>query len=279
MDDASGGRWWTALRHMLGGRSDTAIEEAIQDARDDGELERKEASMLLNVLRMEDTLAREIMVPRTRVIFGDTDQSLEEMAQLFIDSGYSRVPVFRESKDDIVGIIHVKDLLKAFTGQTEPRPSLESLLRPAHFFQEDTNLKNLLLDFQAKKTHLGIAQDEYGGTSGIVTMEDILEEIVGEIEDEYDVPGPASIQELRDGKLLVSGLTSLDDLNQMIAPPLESEQVETLGGFVSEIAGRVPRKQENFVANGHSMTIKDADDRHVRWIVVTPAGRKTDEMD
>jgi magnesium and cobalt transporter len=143
-------------------------------------------------------------------------------------------------------------------------------MRPPFFIPETKNAKNMLLEFQNKKVHLAIAIDEYGGTSGLITLEDVLEEIVGEIEDEYDSPKPEDIQILEDESCLVSGRTSLDDLNSELGINLESDYVETVSGYLTERIGRVPQTGEHFSFGQYSFQIKEADSKQVQWVLIHP---------
>ena len=213
MDDTSEGGLWASIRNFFSGKSESPIENVITEARLDNELSSDTAGMLLNILRLGNYQVREIMVPRTDIDCVEENSSLAEVAEVIINSGHSRIPVYRGNKDHIVGIIHAKDLLPSLLHPEAAKRSLEEIMRPPFFIPETKNAKNMLLEFQNKKAHLAIAIDEYGGTSGLITLEDVLEEIVGEIEDEYDSPKPEDIQILEDESCLVSGRTSLEDLN------------------------------------------------------------------
>lgn len=270
MDETSEGGLWTSIRNFFSGKSESPIENVITEARLDNELSADTAGMLLNILRLGNYQVREIMVPRTDIDCIEEKVTLAEVAEVIISSGHSRIPVYRGNKDHIVGIIHAKDLLPSLLHPEAAQSSLAELMRPPFFIPETKNAKNMLLEFQNKKVHLAIAIDEYGGTSGLITLEDVLEEIVGEIEDEYDSPKPEDIQILEDESCLVSGRTSLDDLNSELGISLESDYVETVSGYLTERIGRVPQTGEHFSFGQYSFQIKEADSKQVQWVLIHP---------
>ncbi len=270
-DGPEHGNFWNKLQRLFGYRQDTPIEEVIKEASEDGEIETDEVSMLLNVLRLDSKQVTEIMVPRTEMICAEENESLKEIAGLIIESGHSRIPVYRTSKDNIIGLIHAKDLLPFFVNPDKHTVDPTTIIRPPLFIPDTKNVRDILLEFQAKKIHLAIALDEYGGTSGLVTLEDVLEEIVGEIEDEYDTPKPDEIQFLDDRRTLIAGRTSLDSVRGECAIDLSSDQVETIGGLLCEHAGKVPQKGDHLVIADHDFEIKEADNKHILWVLVTPA--------
>ncbi|GAU09321.1 magnesium transporter [Desulfoplanes formicivorans] len=272
-DGSEHGHFWNKLHKLFGYRQDTPIEEVIMEASEDGEIENDEVSMLLNVLRLDTKQVKEIMVPRTEMICAEENESLKEIAGLIIDSGHSRIPVYRQSKDNIIGLIHAKDLLPFFVNPDNHKVDPASIIRPPLFIPDTKNVRDILLEFQAKKIHLAIALDEYGGTSGLVTLEDVLEEIVGEIEDEYDTPKPEEIQFIDDRRTLISGRTSLDTVREACSIDLQSDQVETIGGLLCEHAGKVPQKGDHLTIAGHDFEIKEADNKHILWVVVTPSAQ------
>ena len=268
MDEGSESSFWTAIRKLFGHKHDTPIEDMILEAKDDGELKTDEVSMLLNVLQLEEKQVREIMIPRTDMVCAEETESLAGAAQTIIESGHSRVPVYRKSKDAIIGVVHAKDLMQHILHPEDPSPSLADIMRQPLFIPDTKNVKQVLLEFQLKKIHMAIALDEYGGTSGLVTLEDVLEEIVGEIEDEYDVPKPEEIQPQDDGTVLISGRTPLDDLQDELGIALDSEQVETIGGYICEQSGRVPKVGESFSFADRQFIIREANAKNIQWILV-----------
>ncbi len=194
-----------------------------------------------------------------------------EVAQLIFDSGHSRIPVYRENKDQMVGVLHAKDLLPPLTAPDHAQKATAGdLMREPYFVPETADIKALLKAFQRKKMHLAIVVDEYGGTSGLATLEDIIEEIVGEIEDEYDTERPDDIVELDDGSLLVSGKLELDDLAERSGIRLSSEDVDTLGGYLCQMAGRIPNQGEFFSLDGRRFHVREADAKHILTILIDP---------
>lgn len=270
MEGESEGLFPSLLRRLFGARDDLPIERTIRDAREDGDLAPDQAAILLNVLRLSRKQVMDIMIPRTDIVCAEVGESLAEIARVFMEEGHSRVPIFRENRDNIVGVIHAKDLLKAFHSEDNAAATAADIMRPALFIPETKNVYDMLQEFKDKRIHLAIALDEYGGTSGLVTLEDVLEEIVGEIEDEYDEQEPGDIQVLDAETALVSGRATLEDLAEVLGIGLISEQVDTVSGYLCELAGRVPDQGELFELDGRSFLVKEADARQVHWVVVSP---------
>lgn len=245
------------------------------EASEDGELKPDEVSMLLNVLRLGRMRVEDIIIPRPDIVCAEIDDGVEAIVERIMESGHSRIPIFKDTRDNIVGIVHAKDLLKALIkpGAAEISAAdlrVKDIMRQPFFIPETKNVKDLLQEFRSRKVHLAIAVDEYGGTSGLVTFEDVLEEIVGEIEDEYDAPRPEEILVLEDKTLLVAGRTLLEELTEHIDLDLDSELVETVGGYLCELAGRVPVAGESFMVSGHRFLVKEADAKQIRSILVQP---------
>lgn len=270
MDEGSDSRFWPFLARLFKGSSEDPVEKTIIEAQEDGDLQSAEAGMLLNVLRLGRKRVEDIFVPRMDIVCASTDSDILDIAELIMESGHSRIPLYKGNRDHIVGILHAKDLFPALTTPGEAQPPLTEIMRRPFFIPETKKIMDLLQEFRVRKVHLAIALDEYGGTSGLVTFEDVLEEIVGEIEDEYDSPRPEEIQRLDGGKILVSGRTPLSELMEEVDLELESDQVETIGGYLCELAGRVPSTNETFNLEGHRFTIREADAKQVRWILITP---------
>jgi putative hemolysin len=206
---------------------------------EEGLIEPDEREMIEGIFTFGDTIVREVMIPRVKIVALDEHTTLDEALEAVIAHGHSRIPVYRETIDQIAGILYAKDLLPGLrAGQHDI--ALASVLRPPYFVPETMKVDALLKDLQARKVHLAIVVDEYGGTAGLVTIEDLLEEIVGDIQDEYDVEEP-SVRFVGDGELHADALVLLDDLNDMTGLRLHSEESDRLGGLVFERLGRVPR--------------------------------------
>lgn len=249
----------------------SSIEAIILAAKEEGEIRKEEASIVLKVLRLGRKQVHEIMIPRTDIICAELKDRIEDVAEQIIAHGHSRIPIFKDNKDNIVGIVHAKDLLQfVLHPSASPSDGLEGVLRAPLFVPETKNVMEMLLEFQSSKNHLAVALDEYGGTSGMLTFEDVLEEIVGDIEDEYDAPRQEEIQALDDGGLSISGRAELLELQEHLGVDLESDQVDTIGGYLSQLAGRVPRKGDSFDVLGYQFVIKEADQKKVQWIEVRP---------
>jgi len=268
------GKLWHTIKNLFAsGKSHSSLEKIIEEARDSKNIPNDLASMMLNILRLGEKKIYEIMVPRTDIDCAEIGSSLEDVAEIIIKNGHSRIPIYRENKDQIVGIIHAKDLLPLLLKEEHRR--LEEIMRPPFFVPETKNVKDMLLEFQSKKLHLAIAIDEYGGTSGLITLEDVLEEIVGEIEDEYDMPREEEIQILENASCLVSGRTSLEDLKEQLGIELSSDFVETIGGYLTEKIGRIPNPGESFKIKGYNFQIKEADKKHIGLILIHPVKLET----
>lgn len=272
MDESSEGGLWSSIRTFFGsGKTDDPIRKVITEARDNQELGADVATMLLNVLNLEEHKVQDAMIPRTDIDCVEESAPIQKVIEVIIESGHSRIPIYRENKDHIIGIVHAKDLLKILKAQDHQEDwSIASIMRTPLFIPETKNIKDMLLEFQSKKNHMAIAIDEYGGTSGLITFEDVLEEIVGEIEDEYDSPKPAEIKVLENESCLVSGRTSLEDLRNQLGIRLTSQFVETIGGYLTEWAGRVPQESESFSIDEYTFQIKEADNKQVFWVLIHP---------
>jgi len=270
LEDGSEGRFWNLVNKFFRGRNDLPLEELIQAAKEDGEVGDDDASVLLKFLKLGKKQVADIMVPRTDIVCADEEDGFPEVTRLIIEKGHSRIPIYRENRDHIIGVVHAKDLLKYLVNPQAEAPPLSSVMRKPLYIPETKNLKDMLAEFQKGRIHIAICMDEYGGTSGLVTFEDVLEEFVGEIEDEHDPTRPAEYQELGDGRLKLHGRFPLEELAGRFGIELSSDQVETLGGYLSELAGRVPRQGDSFEDAGYRFTVIEADRRQVRWIMAEP---------
>lgn len=267
MDDGSEGRIKSLFRHFF---KKEDLEDHIQDAREEGEIEGEDMSMLLNVLDLSERTVSKIMIPRTDIVCAEVDTPLGELGELFVKSGHSRIPLYRDNRDSIVGVVHAKDILAPLLRGQGMDSRVDGLMRPPYFVSEYTPIRNVLSELKSKKTHLAIVLDEYGGTAGLVTLEDVLEEIVGDIRDEYDAETPDEITVQDDGTLKVAGRASLEDIAERTGLPLDSEQVETIGGYLAALAGRIPRQGEYFDIGGSRLTVLEANVRHVNWVLIEP---------
>jgi CBS domain containing-hemolysin-like protein len=213
------------------------------------EADAEERELISSVLDFTDTVVREVMTPRTDMIVVQAAASTDEALDVVLAAGRSRIPVLGEGADDVLGVLYARDLLKLMDDEAEAVPSQE-LMRSAYFVPETKRVPELLRDMQANQVHLAIVVDEFGGTAGLVTIEDLLEEIVGEIADEYDHEEPLVIA-LDDGEFLVDGRLGVDELGELIGADLPDDEWDTVGGLVLGLAGRVPAEGEAFELDRH----------------------------
>ncbi len=274
MDSGSSGHStsiWSRLGHLFGHEPEESLERAILDARAEGEVEPDEESMLLGILRIDDLKVQDTMTPRADIDCVPDDASLREVARAVLSSGHSRLPVFKDNRDNIVGVVHAKDLLLCLEQEKSLDDPVSSLMREPFFVPETKTIRSLLQEFRSLKQHIAIALDEYGGTSGLITIEDVLEEIVGDIQDEHDKPAPDEISDMGGGVYEMSSRVFLEDLADF-GPKIESEDVDTIGGFLTMEAGHVPAPGETFTVQGWVFTVLDADKKHVKRLRMKPAG-------
>jgi CBS domain containing-hemolysin-like protein len=245
------------LRRVMSRVSDEAEEDLVAAeefkavAQDDGQtplLQDEKREILHSIFEFGGTTTREIMVPRIDMIMADADTPRRHVLRLIAEHGHSRIPVYEGSVDRILGAVHVKELVRDGRVGGDETP-IREFVRPVMFVPETKKIDELLHEFQEKRTHLAIVVDEYGGTSGMVTLEDVLEEIVGEIEDEYDKSEPL-FEPLADGSYRVAGKIDIDDLNEEMNVQLPTENSDTLGGFLFELVGKVPSQGETVEYQG-----------------------------
>ncbi|MGW5649491.1 hemolysin family protein [Saccharopolyspora sp. NPDC003752] len=221
--------------------TEVELRELVDLAGERGVVAAGEREMIHSVFELGDTLAREVMVPRTEIIWIEQTKSARQAVALCLRSGFSRVPVIGESIDDIVGVVTLKDLTSAvLAGRDQTGSTVAELMRPASFVPDTKRLDELLGEMQLSRSHLAIAVDEYGGTAGLLTIEDIIEEIVGEITDESDLEEHRPIERLDDGTVRVSSRLPVEDLGELFGVELDDSDVETVGGLLAQRLGRVP---------------------------------------
>ena len=245
--------------------SEAELRELVDLAEENQLIEDRERVMIHSVFELGDTIVREVMVPRTDVVFIERTKTLRQALSLALRSGFSRIPVIGEGTDDVVGVAYLKDLVRRtyVHREGESIERVDSVMRPAIFVPESKPVDELLREMQAQQTHVAIVVDEYGGTAGLVTIEDVLEEIVGEITDEYDVEAPL-IDELPDGSLRVSARLHLDELSERLDVELEDDDVDTVGGLLAKHLGRVPIPGAQVWLHGIELTAESAQGRRNR---------------
>lgn len=247
--------------------ADSDILALVEREEATGAIEEQEQRMIRGIIGLEDKTAREIMVPRIDMAAVDIDATVADVAGLVNDRGFSRVPVFRETIDDIAGIVYAKDLLRALMAGGGRERKLQDLLREAFFIPESKRLDGLLTEMQNSRTHLAIVVDEYGGTAGLVTIEDLLEEIVGEIEDEYDVSRPPVEVVSEDEVVLDAGMGTAV-LDELFDYRVDSDDFDTVGGFLINQLGRLPSVGDEVRVDGLAIRVLSMSGRRVRRLRV-----------
>jgi CBS domain containing-hemolysin-like protein len=261
----------------LAGVAETTLEEqqeekqeefinGLEQRRTEGVLDEEEQQMIENVLELSDSTADEIMTPRTDIVAVEVNSDLQKILETITTAGHTRVPVYQDNIDNIIGLVYAKDLL-AEIGKTSADFELRDKMRKAYFVPETKPLRTLLHEFQNQKLHIAVVLDEYGGTAGVVTLEDILEELVGEITDEYEETPPEPIKKIDQSTIVADARTYIDDLNDQFELNLpEDEDYETIGGFAFSRLGYIPKTGENFDYNNLKFTIASAEARRIKRI-------------
>jgi magnesium and cobalt transporter len=248
------------------------LVEVLRDAQSRDLLDRDALEMIEGVLQVSEMQVRDIMVPRAQMDVVDFSRAPDEFLPVIIESGHSRFPVIDADKDRVIGILLAKDLLRylQLDKKKRARYNLRDTLRPAVFVPEAKRLNVLLREFKASRNHMAIVVDEYGGVAGLVTIEDVIEQIVGEIRDEYDIEADdVLIAERAPGEYVVKALTPLEDFNARLHTGFKHAEIDTIGGFVMARLGRVPRRGEKIEFDGMRFEVLRADSRRVHLLKVT----------
>ncbi len=248
-----------------GGVTETELISLVEVGQEEGVLEQEEQKMIVSIFRLGDTMVREIMVPRIDVLALDVNTAIDETMETLKKSGHSRVPVFQDSVDNILGLLYAKDLLGIWR-EGKREVSLRDHLRPAYFVPEAKKADELLAELQAKRIHMAIVVDEYGGVAGLVTLEDIVEEIVGEIRDEYDHAEELVYQAISDDEYLFQGRIDLDDFNDIMGTELPNSEADTLSGLIYSRIGRVPTAGDNVQIEGLQLTVEQVSGQRIRKV-------------
>lgn len=241
-----------------------AEEAAASDA-----INEDERHLIEQVIEFGDTVAHEVMIPRPDIVAVNKETSIEDAVDLVIGKGFSRLPVFQENIDDIVGIVYSKELMRALRDGDKSQ-LVNQIMRHPIFVPESKKISQLLREMQTEKSHIAIVIDEYGGTAGLVTLEDLIEEVVGEIVDEFDIE-PPMIERLGDGKLRVNGRANLDDLDAILEIDLPAGDWSTVGGLIFNTLGHVPDVGETIELNGHHFLVERVQGRRIARVLFTPA--------
>ncbi len=239
--------------------------ETLRAAQTEGFIDADALSMIEGVFQVGELCARDILVPRTQIDWIDIDSSVTEVIQAVVSAAHSRYPVYEGSKDTVVGILLAKDLLRH---ASEPNFQLRDWLRPAVFIPESKRLSVLLRDFRANRNHLAIVVDEYSNVAGIVTIEDVLEQIVGDIEDEHDIDEDAdNVLLMANGDIRLKGITELEQLNAALGTKFDDDEVETVAGLITHHLGRIPRLGERVQIKGIEFEVQRADPRQIHVLL------------
>ncbi len=261
--------------------TEAELKNLVDAGEQEGLIEQDERKMIYSIFDLGETLAREIMVPRIDVLALEAQTPLDQSIDALLESGYSRVPVYDEVIDNILGLLYAKDLLNAWR-MGNKIGGLQDLLRPAYFIPEAKKVDELLAEMQARRIHMAVVVDEYGGVAGLVTLEDIVEEIVGEIRDEYDLREEAFFQEVAPGEYICSGRMDLDDFNELMDADLPVDEADTLGGFIYSQIGRVPSGGESIEVDDLRLTVEQVSKRRIRKVRaqrILPAASEEVEQD
>ena len=245
--------------------TDDELKSWVEDSQGESSLEDGEREMIYSILNFSDTLCREIMVPRIDISALEVDTSIPDAIQLVLNSGHSRVPVYEENIDHIVGLLYAKDLLRVH-GNVEDNRKIRDLLRPVYYVPEAKKVDELLKEMQARGVHLSIVVDEYGGMAGLVTLEDIVEEIVGEIRDEYDEGEELEIEKISDDEYIFNGRIDLDDVNEELDTDLTKDVADSLGGFIYSQIGQVPVGGEEVQLDHWTLKVEKISGRRIHTI-------------
>ncbi|MFL6060495.1 MAG: hemolysin family protein [Marmoricola sp.] len=262
--------------------SEAELRELVDLAEASSVIESDERAMIHSVFELGDTIVREVMVPRTDVVFIERHKTLRQAMSLFLRSGFSRVPVVGEDLDDIVGFLYLKDVSRRVFDRkdAESTEHVESLMRSVHWVPDSKPADDLLREMQLSRKHVAVVVDEYGGTAGLVTIEDILEEIVGEITDEFD-PDEVPVEKLPDGSVRVSSRFPVDDLDEVVGVEIEDDDIDSVGGLLAKHLGKVPIPGSSVEVEGLLFTAEEAKGRRnkIGTVLITPVVHRSAETD
>ncbi len=265
-------------------KTDTITESELKTyvdvSHEDGEIESEEREMIYNVFDLSDTSAKDIMIPRTHMVIINSDATIKDLQDVFIDSMYTRIPVYDEDKDSMLGFINIKDFFLAEI-KMDPTVSIQSLIREAYFTYEYKKTADLLLEMREKAVNVAFVLNEYGSTVGMITLEDLLEELVGEIRDEYDGDEEKLIQKLAERTYLIAGSMHISDINDALDTKLNSEDYDSIGGIIIDQLGRLPEDEEAVtLSDGTTLQVKGLDQNRIVQVLLTmPEPNDTEKSD
>lgn len=264
---------WTGwLRRLVGGgepRDRAELTDELREAGSRGLIDADALTMIEGVLGVADLQVRDIMVPRSQMVVLDRDDTPEKVLPVIVESGHSRFPVIGEDRDQVVGLLLAKDLLRYFSESDRGNFDMRDLLRPAVFVPESKRLNVLLKEFRVSRNHMAVVVDEYGGVSGLVTIEDVIEEIVGDIADEYDIEEDQTIRRESERQFAVHALARIEDFNEYFATTFSDEEFDTIGGLVMHQFGRLPKRGEAVAIGGIEFKVLRSDRRRIDLLRVT----------
>ena len=252
-------------------RDRDGLMELLRDAEQRQLLDPYALVMIEGVLDVSEMQVRDVMIPRAQMVIIEHDKTPEEIVPIMVESAHSRFPVIGDNKDEVIGILLAKDLLTYFAAPGESEFNLRDVLRPAVFIPESKRLNMLLREFRTSRNHMAIVVDEYGGVAGLVTIEDVLEEIVGEIEDEHDIDDDAFIVKVSEARFTVKGITPIEDFNLEAGAGFSDDEFDTVGGLVTNEFGRVPKRGESVTFGAFQFKVLRADNRRIQLLQVTRA--------
>ena len=256
--------WLDRLTHFISGEPQTKsdLEDVLSLAEEHEIIDQDARKIMEGALLVTNMQVRDIMIPRAQMIVIDSDESVQEALPKIIDAGHSRFPVIGDGIDDVIGILLAKDLLPLVERDSAP-PTLRQLMRPVIAVPESKRLNVLLREFRQNRNHMAIVIDEYGGIAGLITIEDVLEEIVGEIEDETDVAEKKPIRPMSDGTFFVEALTAIDDFNAFFNTEFSDDEFDTIGGVVVNAFGQLPSRNQSIQLNNFEFSVIRADERRL----------------
>ncbi len=264
--------WLEKIGQILAGepRDRTELIELLRDAAARKLLDLNALGMIEGILQVPELRVRDIMIPRSQMSVIEQEMTLEQILPIVITTVHSRFPVIGENKDEVLGILLAKDLLAYTSGEAKKNFNIRDILRPAVFVPESKRLDVLLQEFRRNRHHMAIVVDEYGGITGLITIEDVLEQIVGDIEDEYDTEDDQPIKKYHDNSFAVKALTPIEEFNEYFNANLDVKDVDTVGGLVTREFGHLPKRSETVEIQGFRFKILRADKRRVHLLQVTP---------
>ena len=267
------GRWLKKIAQGFVGEPQDRNEllAVLREAGQRGLVEPDALSMLEGVLEVGDLQVRDIMIPRAQMVFVRRDDPFAKLLPVVVESGHSRFPVMDDDRDDIVGILLAKDLLRLYSKEARERFDIREFMRPVVFVPESKRLNVLLKEFRGNRNHMALVVDEYGGVSGLVTIEDVIEQIVGEIDDEFDVEDDHNIRKEAERQFTVRGVTRIDEFNEYFGAHLsEEEGFDTVAGLLMKEFGRLPRRGDAATIDGFEFRVTRADRRRIDALRVVP---------